>query len=341
MTALLLLSGTPPVSNEVMQDGAVKTEAHLAASDPPPPVVLPPIEVIPVPDPEVTSTPEEKAAGESAASSDDILVTARGDAPPGDPLQGVNITSYTIVQSVDKAFVAPVAKGYQSIVPEPVRDGLGNALRNLSEPVNFLNFLLQFKIGKAAETFGRFAVNTTFGVAGLFDVAKTKPFNLPYRRNGFANTMGFYGVKPGPFLYLPLIGPTTLRDLAGNSIDLLVVPTAVGKPFDRPAYAIPTNIIRQLNDRIERDSEISRLQQESLDPYVEIRTLYLEMRQGEIEALKRGRYEKPIAHATEPATSLSVPLPFSTSSAAGEPAEVETPLSDSLSFTPASSVTPF
>src|SRR3546814_5295121 len=66
--------------------------------------------------------------------------------------------------------------------------GLGNALRNLSEPVNFLNFLLQFKIGKAAETLGRFAVNTTFGVGGLFDVAKTMPFNLPYRRNGFANT---------------------------------------------------------------------------------------------------------------------------------------------------------
>src|SRR3546814_1283739 len=76
---------------------------------------------------------------------------------------------------------------------------------------NFLNFLLQFKIGKAAETLGRFAVNTTFGVGGLFDVAKTMPFNLPYRRNGFANTLGFYGVEPGPYFYLPLIGSTTLR----------------------------------------------------------------------------------------------------------------------------------
>src|SRR3546814_5937005 len=68
-------------------------------------------------------------------------------------------------------------------------------------PVNFLNFLLQFKIGKAAETLGRFVVNTTFGVGGLVDVAKTKPFNLPYRRNGFANTLGFYGVEPGPYFY--------------------------------------------------------------------------------------------------------------------------------------------
>src|SRR3546814_84941 len=134
-----------------------------------------------------------------------------------------NIKSYRVIQSVDKALVAPVATGYQRVLPEPVRDGLGNALRNISEPVNFLNFLLQFKIGKAAETLGRFVVNTTFGVGGLVDVAKTKPFNLPYRRNGFANTLGFYGVEPGPYFYLPLVGPTTLRDMAGNGIALLVL----------------------------------------------------------------------------------------------------------------------
>src|SRR3546814_3193146 len=81
------------------------------------------------------------------------------------------------------------------------------------------------------------------------------PFNLPYRRNGFANTLGFYGVEPGPYFYLPLVGPTTLRDLAGNSIDLLVVPTAVGAPSNRTAYAVPTTVIRQLNDRIERSEE--------------------------------------------------------------------------------------
>src|SRR3546814_16695096 len=103
---------------------------------------------------------------EMPSAPHDIVVTARGDAPPGDPLQAVNIASYRAVQSIDAALVAPVAMGYQGIVPEPVRDGLGNALRNLSEPVNFLNFLLQFKIGKAAETLGRFAVNTTFGEIG-------------------------------------------------------------------------------------------------------------------------------------------------------------------------------
>lgn len=280
--ALLLLSGAPPALSDV----APEIEPQQLAGDPVPPVVVPTTGKIPPPASGTPATTSGEQPAEIPPPQDDIVVKARGAPPPGDPLQDVNVTSYRAIQSVDKALVAPVATGYQGIVPEPVRDGLGNALRNLSEPINFLNFLLQVKIGKAVETLGRFAVNTTFGVVGLFDTAKAKPFGLPYRRNGFANTLGFYGVDPGPYFYLPLVGPTTLRDMVGNSIDLLVLPTAVGAPFNRAAYSIPTNVIKQLNDRIERDAGIARLQKESADPYVETRTLYLEMRQREIDALK-------------------------------------------------------
>src|SRR3546814_2534491 len=77
-------------------------------------------------------------------------------------------------------------------------------------------------LGKALETVGRFAINSTIGAAGVFDVAKKAPINLPYRSNGFANTLGFYGVEPGPYFFLPLVGPTTLRDMVGDGIDLLV-----------------------------------------------------------------------------------------------------------------------
>ncbi|TCM32446.1 phospholipid-binding lipoprotein MlaA [Novosphingobium sp. ST904] len=254
----------------------------------------PPSDVVPS-----NVAPSDVAPSDLAPAPDEIVVTAREAPPPGDPLQEANIKSYRVIQSVDKALVAPVATGYQRVLPEPVRDGLGNALRNISEPVNFLNFLLQFKIGKAAETLGRFVVNTTFGVGGLVDVAKTKPFNLPYRRNGFANTLGFYGVEPGPYFYLPLVGPTTLRDMAGNGIALLVLPTTVGAPFNRPAYAVPTTVIKQLNDRIEGDAEITRLQEESLDPYVETRTLCLEKRQREIDALKGRSNDVAAIPATE------------------------------------------
>lgn len=333
VAALLLLSGATPLPADAPPESLTETERRQiddAPAPPAPPIVVPTIGPIASPPPEAPATSNDEPPAEVPPSPDDIVVTARGEAPPGDPLQEANIASYRAVQSVDKALVAPVATGYQGIVPEPVRDGLGNALRNLSEPVNFLNYLLQFKIGKAAETLGRFAVNTTFGVGGLFDVAKTKPFNLPYRRNGFANTMGFYGVEPGPFFYLPLVGPTTLRDLAGNSIDLLVLPTTVGAPFNRTAYAIPTTVIKQLNDRIEGDAQIQRLQQESLDPYVETRTLYLEMRQREIDALKGKSRDIATVPQAETAPSPTEPLPGPENPVAAEPSEIETPPVDDV-----------
>ena len=309
VAALLLLSGAPPAAADATPESLTEKTLQPYAGDVLPPKVVPTIGTNPTPAP---ITPEPSGGEQptpNPGAPNEIVVTARGDAPPGDPLQAVNIESYQAVQAIDQALVGPIAMGYQGIVPEPVRDGVGNALRNLTEPVNFLNYLLQFKIGKAAETLGRFAINSTFGVGGLFDVAKKKPFNLPYRRNGFANTLGFYGVEPGPFFYLPLFGATTLRDMAGNGLDMLVLPTAIGKPFNRTAYAVPTTVVRALNDRIERDAEIERLQQQSLDPYVETRTLYLEMRQREIDAL-RGRL--PAVTAVPPieaAAPQTDPLP--------------------------------
>ncbi|GGJ37690.1 ABC transporter [Sphingopyxis bauzanensis] len=325
VAALLLLSEAPPVPTNAAPEIPAETTAQPYAGDVLPPKVVPTIGTAPSPAPVTPEPSSGEQPTPAPGSPNEIVVTARGDAPPGDPLQAVNIESYRAVQAIDQALVGPIAMGYQSIVPEPVRDGVGNALRNLTEPVNFLNYLLQFKIGKAAETLGRFAINSTFGVGGLFDVAKKKPFNLPYRRNGFANTLGFYGVEPGPFFYLPLFGATTLRDMAGNGLDMLVLPTAIGKPFNRTAYAAPTTVIRALNDRIERDAEIERLQQISLDPYVETRTLYLEMRQREIDALK-GRIPDVIAAPpVEPAVRQADTLPDQETPIVEAPADIETP----------------
>ena len=328
--ALLLLSGAPPVAADAAPEILTEKTSQSFEGDPLPPLVVPTVGIIPSP----TSVPPEPSGGEPPAETprapNEIVVTARGEAPPGDPLQEVNVASFRAVQSIDNALVGPVAMGYQGIIPEPVRDGVGNALRNLTEPVNFLNYLLQFKIGKAAETLGRFAVNSTFGVGGLFDVAKKKPFNLPYRRNGFANTLGFYGVEPGPFFYLPLFGATTLRDMAGNGLDMLVLPTAVGAPFNRTAYAVPTTVVRALNDRIERDAEIERLQQESIDPYVETRTIYLEMRQREIDALK-GKVSGVTADPTaEPDITQTDPLPEREMPIVEAPVDIDAPPADKL-----------
>ena len=105
--------------------------------------------------------------------------------PPGDPAEAVNEVAFGAAQSVDNAFAGPVARVYERGIPEPIRDGLQNFLNNLNEPIVFLNFLLQLKIGKAIETVGRFAVNSTIGAAGLFDVAIKQPFALPRRSNGW------------------------------------------------------------------------------------------------------------------------------------------------------------
>ena len=243
--------------------------------------------------PSVPGDPDAAPIAAHAGAPDDIIVTAGSHAPHGDPLQHLNAQAFAATQVVDRAFIGPLASVYEHGLPEPVRSGLSNFLYNLREPVVFINFLIQIKPGKGAETLGRFALNSTLGVGGLFDVAKRRPFRLPRRPNGFADSLGFYGVKPGPFLFVPLIGPTTLRDLVGDGVDRLVVPLLAVAPFNRAAYTIPAAVVSTLDHRVAFDAERKVLA--SSNPYAARRTFYLQDRQAEIDALRgqRGRMESP------------------------------------------------
>lgn len=223
-------------------------------------------------------------ADDQANGAQDVVVTARRHAP-GDPLQAVNAQSFAVTQAVDRALIGPAALAYQRHVPGPVRGGVHNFLNNLHEPDVFINYLLQLKPGKAMETLGRFAINSTAGAAGVFDVAKRHPFNLPRRPNGFGDTFGYYGVKPGPFFFLPVIGPATLRDLVGGAMDRLVLPLAVGRPFNRLAYTLPSGVLSGLDRRAEFDEQLNKLRDGSVDPYVARRDFYLRKRQAEIDHL--------------------------------------------------------
>jgi phospholipid-binding lipoprotein MlaA len=217
---------------------------------------------------------------------DETAIVVSGERTPKvDPMQAVNQISYEAVQAVDDAVIAPVAMVYQKALPKPVRTGLRNVLRNLTEPIVALNYVLQLKPGKAAETVGRFALNSTIGIGGLIDVAKAKPFNLPYRRNGFAYTLGYYGIGTGPYMFLPLVGPTTLRDVVGLTLDRFLLPFAVGGPLQHPAYVTSSFVIRSLDERVENDELFKRIREES-NPYASYRELYLKTRQAEIDALK-------------------------------------------------------
>jgi phospholipid-binding lipoprotein MlaA len=217
-------------------------------------------------------------------AGNEIVVSGELKAPPGDPLARANAISYEVLQNVDDKFVAPVAGAYEKNVPRPARMALRNFVRNVREPVGALAFLLQFKPGKAVETMARFGINTTVGLAGTIDVARSKPFKLPYRQNGLANVLGYYGVGPGPYLFLPIVGPTTVRDLFGLVADRLVVPLAVGSPFNQPYYAIPVNTLDALDYRNTADEDFKRLRNAD-DPYSSYRRVYLQSRIDQIEAL--------------------------------------------------------
>jgi phospholipid-binding lipoprotein MlaA len=230
----------------------------------------------------------------------EIVVTGQKGVP-GDPIRQVNAVSFAATEAIDQAVIGPVALAYAQIVPRPVRSGVRNFLHNLHEPVVFVNFLLQLKPGKAAETLGRFAINSTIGIGGLIDVAKRRPFHLPLRRNGFADTLGYYGVRPGPYLFLPLIGPTNPRDLVGLLLDRMVLPVSVGhfrafKSFKR--FTGPLAVMKVLDHRAEFDEQLQQLRMRS-DPYAARRDFYLQRRQAEIDGL-RGRHSE----AANPAPGL-------------------------------------
>lgn len=222
--------------------------------------------------------------GDTEPPVTEIIVEGEVGPPKSDPAEAINEEAYRVTQAVDRAVVEPVANAYRDGLPEPIRDGLGNVVRNLGEPSVALNFLLQGKVGKAFETLGRLAINSTIGVGGLFDVAG-KRAGLPYRRNGFGNTLGFYGVGPGPYLYMPVSGATSVRDLAGRTLDQLLLPAAVGSPFNRIEYAATYFVINGLDQRLEFEEELAGIAA-SDDPYRIRRETYLAQRRAEIAELK-------------------------------------------------------
>lgn len=203
---------------------------------------------------------------------------------------------FAVQDGLDRALVRPVAIGYRHVVPKPIRGGFRHFLSNLTEPIIFLNYLLQLKPGKAAETLVRFTINSTIGVAGVVDVAKLPSIALPHRPNGFGDTLGFYGVKPGPYLFLPLVGPTDFRDLLGGQADNLAIPVVVaGMPFNQPAYLIPSTVIGGLDQREQNDDELAALYAGAVDRYASLRSVYLQDRQGEIDALHHHSSRRSVA----------------------------------------------
>jgi phospholipid-binding lipoprotein MlaA len=138
-----------------------------------------------------------------------------------DPWEPMNRRIYNFNAIFDNVVFLPVVSAYEFVLPVFVQTGITNFFKNLSEVTNLTNSLLQFKFVKAVHTFGRIAINTTVGLGGLIDVA-TLNDGIPREDEDFGQTLGFYGLRPGPYLVLPILGPSDLRDTAGLAVDSLV-----------------------------------------------------------------------------------------------------------------------
>lgn len=241
----------------------------------------------------------------------------------GDPLEGANRAFYAVHLFLDRILFRPAAMVYKTIVPKFLRKGIRHVISNITEPVVFVNDVLQLKPKRAVRTFARFAINSTLGIGGVLDIAKAA--RLPHHDNGFGDTLGRYGVGPGPYLFLPLIGPTDLRDLLGGQADGAVLPIAVGYPFDSSDYGIPHAVVGGLDLRVEADADLKALLGSAADPYATLRSVYLQSRAAEIDGIRHGA---PAAAPDDPLVDPEAP--------AGAPATPTGPATpDAFDSTPA------
>lgn len=207
-----------------------------------------------------------------------ILMTGCTSVENKDPLEGFNRGVYKFNDVSDKAVFKPVAGAYKAVLPTPVRSGVNNFFANLKTFVTTINQALQFKFDKAAQSAGRFVINSTVGIAGLFDVASKQ--GIPQYKEDFGQTLGYWGVGNGAYLMLPFFGPSTLRDTTGLVADSLTIDPLgyVDDPRTRNIL-IGTKFIDSRADLLP-GSDL--LDEAALDPYTFMRDAYLQRRANQV-----------------------------------------------------------
>lgn len=235
-----------------------------------------------------TATPTRRPQG-SAMSPYATTVTPRasamsGDGQAPDPLERVNRKIYAFNQGLDRVLIRPLSVFWHHAAPRPIRQGIDNFLSNLGEPVVFVNDVLQGHPATAAGTATRFTANTIIGLLGIFDV--TGATGLPHHDNGFGLTLGRWGVKSGPYIYLPVLGPSTIRDGIGQGVDVLANPLTYARNTGSGGLTTGLSLIGGLDARSEADSDLKALEALSTDPYAALRSFYLQNRQAQISGGK-------------------------------------------------------
>ena len=229
------------------------------------------------------------------AGSDGKLELSKKNKPIKDCFEKINRASFTLNQSLDKAIFKPVARGYRTL-PTPVKRSTGNVLENLSNLVTIPNNVLQGNFRTAGVNTGRLVINTTVGILGIFDVADKMGFP-EYVKEDYGQTFGRWGMGPGCYLVLPVLGPTTIRDTAGSFVNIMggdpyynLSTNGNNEYLDGKLYAT-TKLVTAIDFRSKNIETLDNLEKNSVDFYASVRSLYLQDRENKIQNNKRGSLE--------------------------------------------------
>ena len=194
-----------------------------------------------------------------------------------DPWENFNRGTFAFNKVFDKYLLAPLAKGYRIILPGEVRTGIRNFFSNLKEPWTSINAALQGDLKNSGLSIVRFGLNTTIGLLGIFDVASS--LGLEKQKEDFGQTLAVYGVGSGPYLVLPLLGPSTVRDAIGKVTGIIADPVTIALNKDgKDEWLWIGTAIKGIDFREQNLEKIDNLEATSVDFYATIRSLYLERR---------------------------------------------------------------
>jgi len=219
--------------------------------------------------PKVETSPKPEAVGDDAETEDTVE-----EVTIADPIEPLNRAVFLFNDKFYFWALKPVARGYNAIVPEPVRVSVRSFFRNVRMPIRFVNSLLQGKFKGAGTELARFGINTTLGLAGFLDVAKSR-FDLDPQDEDLGQTLGFYGMGGLMYVVWPILGPSTVRDTIGLAGDSFLSPVSYISPFEA---ALGVGAYEQLNNASLTLGTYEDLKAASLEPYIGVRDAYVQRR---------------------------------------------------------------
>ena len=207
-------------------------------------------------------------------------------AAPGDPIEPINRGIYSFNSTFDHYLFKPIAKGYDFVVPGPIKTGVTNVFQNVSDVQSLVSDALQLKGAKFGDDLGRVMLNTTFGLGGIFDLAT--PMGIERGNEDIGQTFGYWGIGAGPYLVIPFLGPSSLRDAVGRYGDSQINPVSFVSSV--PARNSLTGL-SVVDARVGLFPAEDLLNQASLDKYTFLRSAYLQRRQSLVLDGKRPKEE--------------------------------------------------